>query len=309
MIWYNHAMDAFEGILGLSAQKMYLNRVLETGLVNQAFCFSGPKHLGKSLLAKRFTASLLGTSHEQLLTHPDVQMIGRSVDEKTGEQKSQISIEVIRTACNWLQLSSVSGGKKVLIVEDADTMTVSAQNAFLKTLEEPHAGVLIILIATQPGRLLDTILSRLTHIRCTRTPREEICEALVARGTTKERAHMIAGAAAGRPGLAFELLDAEPEELPNLLGGAWAQRIAEIQSLTKGSSSAQLLDVLDRVLMSAHDGLLHAAGCGHMAGSEVQSERTVREWTHVLTALLEARTSLTQNGNPAIAFERFSLSV
>lgn len=302
-------MDAFEGIIGLSAQKTYLNRVIETGLVNQAFCFSGPKHLGKSLLAKRFTASLLGVTSDKLISHPDVQVLGRTLDEKTGELKSRISIESIRTVCNWLQLSSVSGGKKVLIVEDADTMTVSAQNAFLKTLEEPHAGVLIILIATQPDRLLDTILSRLTHIRCTRTPREEICEALVARGTAKERAHMIAGTAAGRPGLAFDMLEGEVEALPEVLNGTWAERIAEIQSLTKGASAPQLLDTLDRILLSSHDGLLHAAGCGHMAGSEVQSERTVREWMRVLTALLEARVSLTQNGNPAIAFERFSLSV
>jgi DNA polymerase-3 subunit delta' len=92
-------------------------------------------------------------------THPDLNVIS--------PEKGEIRVDEIRTIEDALSFKAYEGRKKVVIVDDADLMNQSAANAFLKTLEEPPQESLIILVASNPDRLPETIRSRCSCIRFT----------------------------------------------------------------------------------------------------------------------------------------------
>lgn len=79
-------------------------------------------------------------------------------------QPSSIGIEAIRTATRRLSIHPVASTHHAVIIHDAHTMTIEAQNAFLKTLEEPVGNAIIILESKEPDTLLSTILSRCQRI-------------------------------------------------------------------------------------------------------------------------------------------------
>lgn len=92
--------------------------------------------------------------------HPDLMTIGRETDEKTGRQKSGVSVDAVRKAAPFLRMTAAQGGWRIVIVDDADTMNRSAQNALLKILEEPPKQALLVLITHRIGALIPTICSR-----------------------------------------------------------------------------------------------------------------------------------------------------
>ncbi len=137
--------------------------------IPQALLISGNKGLGKQQLASQFAQSLLcseslengffcGQCHAchlfQANTHPD--FISLQVE---GDGK-QISIEQIRNLITQLALKSQYGGKRIVVINQAEQMNRSAANGFLKCLEEPAADTVILLITEQAGRLPLTISSR-----------------------------------------------------------------------------------------------------------------------------------------------------
>jgi DNA polymerase III subunit delta' len=91
--------------------------------------------------------------------HPDLSFLGLEEDSK------QIRIEQVRALSAELALTSHGGGYKVAIVTPADALNRFAANALLKTLEEPPARTLLILVVTQPSRLPATVLSRCQRLR------------------------------------------------------------------------------------------------------------------------------------------------
>src|SRR5207302_1808057 len=88
--------------------------------------------------------------------------------------------------------------KRVIIISEADMMNVQAQNAFLKSLEEPHANTLIILTSSNPSRLTATILSRAQDVRFDLLSPQEIAEALIERdGLERKQAEFLSRLAGG----------------------------------------------------------------------------------------------------------------
>ncbi len=109
-----------------------------------------------------------------------------------------IGVLQIRELRLALSRSLVSGKRYVVIVSEADMMNQYAQNAFLKTLEEPHANTIIILTSSNPHRLFPTILSRCQEIRFDVLANDEISDALVARDEiSREEANFLARLSAG----------------------------------------------------------------------------------------------------------------
>lgn len=92
--------------------------------------------------------------------HADLLYVERETDEKTGKTKGALDVEQVRKVAPFLRMTASDGGWRVVILDDADTMTRSAQNAILKILEEPPPRSLIVLIAHRAGALLPTIRSR-----------------------------------------------------------------------------------------------------------------------------------------------------
>lgn len=128
---------------------------------------------------------------------------------------TQIRIAAIRDVRRTLQLSPPVGhGWRVVIISEADAMTLEAANAFLKTLEEPHARTTLILTTSRPDKLPPTVLSRCQRIHCGYLDEESIAMALVQREQVPlERARILAALAQGSYARALKLSLAADEDV------------------------------------------------------------------------------------------------
>jgi len=171
-----------------------LRRALAQGRFPHAFLFAGPEGVGKLAFALRLAQALLcervpeaelepcgacpGCVQAIGGTHPDLLRVARP------EDRHELPIRVIRDLCLDLGLKPARGGRKVAVVDDADDMNDEAANAFLKTLEEPPAGSVLILIGTSTEAQLDTILSRCRVVRFDPLPEAELAAVLLEQGVT-----------------------------------------------------------------------------------------------------------------------------
>lgn len=212
----------FEGVIGHERVKNFLGQSLATGRVAHAYLFLGPRGVGKMTVARAFAETLLHgekKSAHALETHPDVTFVSRLNDEKKDIKKTAITIEQIRELRERLSYSSLLPGWKIAIVDEAETMTIEAANALLKTLEEPRGKTVIMLIATDLRRVPQTVQSRTQVIRFGLVPRQVLERELVAQGVSQKRAVAVSQIAAGHPGLALMLGQDEDafDELQNAL--------------------------------------------------------------------------------------------
>ena len=142
-----------------------------------ALLLCGPAGLGKRAFAQRFVQSLLcerpiegeacGACRSCLLltagSHPDLVALSLGL-RKDGVQRSEIVVEQIRELSARLAMRSQFGGWQVAMIDPADAMNTAAANALLKTLEEPSAETMLLLLADAPWRLPHTIRSRCQRI-------------------------------------------------------------------------------------------------------------------------------------------------
>lgn len=296
----------FSDLIGHERQTAYFKQVLAQGTAAHAYVLLGPEGVGKRALAERFAAALLGLEVKRLSAHPDVSFLARPVDEKTGEKKRQIPLEQVRAVCDRLALSAVEG-RKVVIIEDADTMTIQAQNALLKTLEEPAGNALIILLAEDQTRLLRTILSRSVPVTLSRVSTAVIETALKDRGFADKVAEEAARRSVGRPGVALTLADADvlmearkqDVVIQAFISAPRYERIKTIATLVKGDD-AKSADGRQAWLLEL---------CGALQASLHAAPHQAAEFTPGLSAILDAREALRENANVALALERVALAL
>src|SRR6266851_1381893 len=138
------------------------------------------------------------------LTHPDLFAVRRP------EDKNEVPIEVMKELCRSFSFKTARGHGKVGILDDADDLNEESANCFLKTLEEPPPGALLILIGTSADRQLATIVSRCQVIHFRPLP-EAIVADLLAAQHIEDRAFIqrLARLSGGSMGLAQAL--AEPQ--------------------------------------------------------------------------------------------------
>lgn len=92
--------------------------------------------------------------------HPDLLVVEREFDEKKNRFKGSVSIDAVRKISPFMHMTASFNGWRVVIVDDADTMTTEAQNAILKILEEPPPKAILLLVCHRPGMMIPTIRSR-----------------------------------------------------------------------------------------------------------------------------------------------------
>ncbi|GAB4165465.1 MAG: hypothetical protein Fur0032_02240 [Terrimicrobiaceae bacterium] len=124
------------------------------GRLAHAHLITGAPGSGKAWLAHRLAADVLGCEPRAVVAHPDAHFV-------YPESKSRrIVIDQIRNLEHAIQRKPLLGSSKVAIIGDADRLQPAAANAFLKTLEEPPPGTLMLLTSTLPEAILETVLSR-----------------------------------------------------------------------------------------------------------------------------------------------------
>ena len=207
-----------------------LQRASESGRPAHAYLFTGPEGVGKGTAALEFAAALNCTSDDKpcgvcrdcrnTLTHAhtDVELVapGGFCDEtehRDHADSRDLRICQIRRLERVLSLAPYAGRRRVAIVDAADTLHVEAANAFLKTLEEPPEGTVIVLLAEREERLPETVLSRCQKVAFRRLSKDAVAAALKERGADAVQSEAVAAAAGGRIGWAFRAL-----EDPSLLG-------------------------------------------------------------------------------------------
>lgn len=219
-----------EALDWLADTREHIQRLLQNGRVPHALLILSKEGLGAGLLADWIAAAVLCDATAQrpcgscpsctLLraeSHPDLHRVDRE------EDALQVKIDQVRALIDALAYTSYRGGYKVGILNSAETLNASSANAFLKTLEEPPANTLLLLIATPNHRLPATIASRCQRV-VIHTPTSEVAHSWLQRqGVVDQGREVVLRLSHGAP---LRALDMDP-----VAAAALAQEMA--QSVTQ----------------------------------------------------------------------------
>ncbi len=216
----------FDAIFGQTSAVESIRRAYCADRLPHGLVFAGPAGVGKATAA-RALATLFLCEHPQgetpcgscascrgmsAGTHPDYHVITRDLiryHDKTGKSKGiDLSINVVRAELvEPASRKSVMGRGKVFLIEEADRMNPPAQNALLKTLEEPAGRTAIILLTDQPDALLSTIRSRSQTIRFASLEENTVAGELRKRGIEQDTAARAARLTRGSLGVALKWIE------------------------------------------------------------------------------------------------------
>lgn len=217
-----------------------LNSYSQQKRIPQALLITGKKGVGKQVLAKQFTYSLLcatpapnglacGVCQSCLLlkaeTHPDY------ISIKPDEPGKAITIDQIRSLITNLTLKPQFDKYRIVNINPADLMNVRAENAFLKCLEEPNERTVIILITDRPAKLPATIVSRCQKFAIT-APDKETVFSWLKNQTSQNNLELPYGLAQGAPLIALEYLNNETLALRNESFNCWLAVAKKQKSVT-----------------------------------------------------------------------------
>ncbi|MBU8899952.1 DNA polymerase III subunit delta' [Corallococcus sp. M34] len=323
-----------------------LQAALRAGAVHHACLFAGPEGVGKERAAVGLAMALTcperpdegcgqcgscarvarGLHPDVTWLMPDDERVSRGLagrSDFTGTPSREIRVEQIRQLQERVALRGLESRRKVAIIVSAQAMNVQAQNAFLKTLEEPPADTTLILVASAMDRLLPTIRSRCSKVHFGPLP-----AGLIAQRVQQERkldaataglAAVMSGGSLGRA-LALDL-----EALAERKEGVTAfeaLRGDDVPALLRfadahGGSRDDAEGMLDLLLLWTRDVALAKAGGEHLANADLLAlarevaARTSETALHRRHALLEsARTAIvTRNGSPRLQLERMLIEL
>lgn len=220
------------------------------------------------------------------------------------KDKRSIGIDQIKSIDQYIQLAH--SHDTYIVIDNADSLTTEAQNAFLKTLEEPPAHIHIILIVHDTAKLVSTIHSRAQHVPFLHPPKDVIRKHLDGLHLKPEAAEFILNMSQAIPGKAVtlatdtEALASAEERLAQarkLLGAPLTERLLLINSLNKD----QALEVLQSAKVMSQAALRATAGKSDLA--------KVRLWSQKAEAVLRAIEHLQKNANQRLVMTDLVLNL
>ena len=241
-------MLGFNDILGHEQIKEHFRNAVQTGKVSHAYILSGEAGMGRKSLANAFALSLLcekGMAEPCMQCHACKQVLSGNHPDLiyvTHEKPASIGVDDIREQINdTIQVRPYSSYYKIYIVDEAEKMTVQAQNALLKTIEEPPAYAVILLLTTNQDSFLPTILSRCVQLKLKPLKDTVVKEYLVqSLGEDESQADIYAAFARGNLGKAIHL--AQSEEF-----GVMYKEMLRLLKHIKDTDISELLDYIRKV--------------------------------------------------------------
>ncbi len=266
-------MKKFEDVIGHEQVIEHMRTAIEKDRVSHAYILNGEVGSGKKMLADIFAATLQCEAHgptpcgkcKSCLqassgNHPDI--------KKVTHEKVSISVDDIRTQLNAdIEIKPYSSKHKIYIINDADKMTEQAQNALLKTVEEPPSYAVIILLVTNKNKLLQTILSRCVMLNLKPVSTDKISDYLMRKYQVPDyNAQISARFSQGNLGKAIRYSTSEEfneskDKILHLLKYIENMQVYEILDGIKQLSERKLeiIDYIDIMVLWYRDILLYKA--------------------------------------------------
>lgn len=288
-----HPRETFS-FVGHDAEEAAFADGLRGGRMHHAWLLAGPKGLGKATLAYRVARAALGAKRigprpldvdpeDQVarrvmaLSHPDLFVLRRGLNDR-GKPRREIAVDDARELGHFFSLAPSEGGMRVAIVDAVDDLNRNAANAILKTLEEPPARSILLLVCHAPGAILPTIRSRCRRLALRPLSDDEVREASGADAG-------IVSLAKGRPGRAIALK-------AQGVGTAGADPKRAQAEIARGASAALLGGLYDKMSGEPFEklaGVLELAGeWTRAAGLEQGGEPWAEAWSALETLRGEA---------------------
>lgn len=267
-------MGSFKDVVGHKDIINYIRNAVTENKVSHAYILNGERGSGKKMLANLFATTLLceeqgpdpcnacHSCHQaESGNHPDIIRV-------THEKPNTISVDDIRRQVNEdIQIKPYQGPYKIYIIAEADLMTVQAQNALLKTIEEPPAYAVIFLLTENAEALLPTITSRCVMLKLRNIKDTLIRKYLMETMHVPDyKADMCTAFAQGNMGRAIMLASSDHfneirEEAVQLLKYINEMDISEVTKAIKkiGMYKLEINDYLDIIMIWYRDVLLYKA--------------------------------------------------
>lgn len=248
-----------------------------------ALLLTGPAGVGKFLAARTLAARIACREREAPCgecaacfqvaagSHPDLHVVRLLAGKK------EIGIDLIRRLKRFVQMTAVSARRKVAIVDDAERLSVAAQNALLKTLEEPAGQALIVLVTSSAGALLPTVRSRCQRLVFRPLAEADVSAVLAEQGVEADEASFLAHHADGSPGRALAVRKIWNGDEQLLLRDALAEldaaRYGPVLAMSKllGRSEQEMISRLEDLLSRYREDAVQRLGA---PGSQPGERRT-----------------------------------
>lgn len=261
---------------------------------SHALMLVGPSGSGKDTLAFSLAADIL---NEKSLDNYPYKLLLSSKDGKA------IGVEAVRELEHFLSLKVPRSNayNRVVVIQNAESLSTEAQNALLKTLEEPPADTLIILNTAYSQALLPTVRSRAQVINVKQPEKQAVIDYFTKESYEPKQIEQAYAISGGLPGLMKALLeDSEhplliaTEKARDILKASTYERLLMVDELSKNKSLAQ-----DTVYI-----------LGQMAHVSLQSAgSTATKWQNILTASHSANKALMASAQPKLVLSNLVLSI
>jgi DNA polymerase III subunit delta' len=238
---------------------------LDADRLPHALIFSGPSGIGKARAARRLVARVAcreksppcgecaPCSQVAAATHPDLEWLS------VPSGKKEIGVDLARRLKRFVQMRAVSAPRKMAVVDDAERLSIAAQNALLKTLEEPPGEALLVLVTATPGALLPTVRSRCRMILFSPLQGADVRAVLADEGIEATQAESLSRLADGSPGRALHrrqlLQETQRQELLQSLADLDHARYGSILAMSKllGRNEQEMAARLEEILILYRD--------------------------------------------------------
>ena len=227
-------------ILGNEKIRHHLRESIIKRSISHAYILAGDKGIGKSKIAREFAMELICDKNTGCGECPACRqfLAGAYPDffYMDAEGKESIGIDRIReNIVNDVSIRPYHGKVKIYIIDEADKMTVGAQNALLKTIEEPPEYVVILLLVRNMSILLETIRSRCIKLLLSAVSNDRTKRWLVEKGTSEDLATVVASYSNGAPGMAKAMAESED------FAGMYNQNVEFLKKISEASINDILL--------------------------------------------------------------------